>query len=297
MNKIFDGVATALYTPFNDTGIDFEQFERQIDRQLSAKVNALVFLGTTGESSTVERFERRKIISFAVSKLKGRIPIIVGTGSNCTKTACDMTSEAKELGADASLIVTPYYNRCEQDGLILHYEEISKKCKFPFIAYNVPKRTGVNILPTTAKAILKNPYAFGLKEANGDLNHVKKTFEEVDFISPIYCGSDQLTTEFLKLKGFGSISVASNVIPFKMQEFISDFLTNYEKHNNDYTLFFKDFFNLLETKVNPITIKCLGKIIYGEECKFRLPLSNPDSAYYEYLEQSLNKLCTLENLR
>ena len=150
MDYIFKGVSTALYTPFCNTGIDFEAFEQLVDRQLKAKVDALVFLGTTGESPTISREERRQIINFAVSMLKGKLPIIIGTGSNCTATACELTSEAKSLGADAALIVTPYYNRCEQDGLILHYKEIAKQCKFPFLAYNVPKRTGVNIEPETS---------------------------------------------------------------------------------------------------------------------------------------------------
>ena len=290
MKTIFEGVATALTTPFTSNGIDYERFEKRIERQLNAKVDALVFMGTTGESPTITHHERRTIIEFAVSRLKGKIPIIIGTGSNCTQTACEMTNEAKALGADCALIVTPYYNRCEQDGLILHYSEISKTCKFPYIVYNVPKRTGVNVEPTTALRILSDGYAFGLKEANTNLNHVYTTLNLVAKTHPVYCGADELTSVFLKNGARGTISVASNVIPSKIKEYISDFESNYENHNNMLEPYFSEFFNLLSTKVNPIPIKCIESILYQEPCIFRLPLSTPTSDYFEYLKATLNKL-------
>ncbi|MBR2384350.1 MAG: 4-hydroxy-tetrahydrodipicolinate synthase [Clostridia bacterium] len=290
MNYIFKGVATALTTPFYNGKIDFEQFEKKIDRQLKAKVDALVFLGTTGESSTIDRSERRKIIKFAKRLLKGKIPIIVGTGSNCTSTACEMTSEAKELGADGALIVTPYYNLCEQHGLTLHYKEISSNCKFPFITYNVPKRTGVNVLPTTANEILSYDYAMGIKEANGDVAHVESLFYETQNAYPIYCGNDNLTSLFLKHNCTGTISVASNIIPCKIKEFISNFEIDYEKHNRDFNLFYDKIFTLLSSKINPIPIKCLEEILYDYKCQFRLPLNRPSNEYFEFLKSEISKL-------
>lgn len=290
MKYLFKGVATALITPFSSNGINFEDLEKQIERQQKAKIDALVFLGTTGEAPTISRKERREIIKFAVNKLKGKIPIIIGTGSNCTQTACELTYEAKSLGADGALIVTPYYNRCEQDGLIMHYEEISKHAKFPFIVYNVPKRTGVNVEPSTYKAILSNSYAVGIKEANTEIPHLKSTFKILNNSHAIYCGTDELTTLFLANKAMGTISVASNVIPFKIKEFVEDFKTNYEKHNKEYLEFFKDFFALLSTKINPITIKCLSEILYNEKCFLRLPLTIPDKVYFEFLKDNLSKL-------
>ena len=287
MNCIFEGVATALYTPFKDGGIDFEQFDKLIDRQLKSNVDALVFLGTTGESPTVTREERTDIIKYAVSRLKGKIPIIVGTGSNCTKTACLLTNEAKNLGADGALIVTPYYNKCEQDGLFYHYKEISKECNFPFICYNVPSRTGVNIEPKTAKALASLKGMSGIKEASLDKNHIEVLFKEVGDISPIYCGSDELINLFLSLNSKGIISVSSNVIPLKIKEYICDFENNYERAKNFYDLKLKDFLKALSTKINPIPIKVLAEILYGEKCEFRLPLSYPDSEYVDCLKNLL----------
>ncbi len=297
MNYLFKGVATALYTPFTKDGIDFEGLEKLICRQLKAKIDALVFLGTTGESPTVTRLERRQIIKFAVSKLKGKIPIIIGTGSNCTATACELTAEAKDLGADASLIVTPYYNRCEQEGLLLHYKEISNRCKFPFIIYNVPKRTGVNVEPETAVALFSNDYAVGLKEASTDKNHIESLFMLSNKRLPVYCGSDELSSFFLETGSMGAISVASNVIPCKFKEFISDFESNYEKHNLLNQSFFKEFFKLLSSKVNPIPIKCIAEILYEEKCNLRLPLSTPDKAYFEYLNSAISKLIKNNDLK
>ena len=286
MEVIFTGVATALYTPFTKNGIDFEQFERCIKRQLKAKVDALVFLGTTGESSTVTQKERKQIIEFAVSRLKGKLPVIIGAGSNCTKTACELSLQAKELGADCILSVTPYYNKCEQEGLIQHYKEICKSVKLPLICYNVPKRTGVNIEPKTALTLSKIDCVCGIKEANTDINHVKKLFDLVDEKTPIYCGSDELLKEFFSLGAKGVISVASNVIPLKIKEFIIDFENYYKISNFDFDKFFK----LLSYRVNPIPIKTVASIIYGEKCRFRLPLTFPDKVTCEYFKRQLNML-------
>ena len=289
MNYLFKGVATALTTPFSKDGINYPVFEQQIDRQLKANVDALVFLGTTGESPTITRKERHEIIAFAKDKLKGKIPIIVGTGSNSTLQACELTSEAKELGADGALVVTPYYNLCEQEGLELHYKEISK-CRFPFIVYNVPKRTGINIPPLAAKNILSLDFAMGIKEANSDISHVKNLFSTIEDNHPIYCGCDDLLSVFLQLECTGTISVASNIIPFKIQEFISNFKTNYEKHNNNFDLFYSKILSLLSSKINPIPIKCLEEILYDEACIFRLPLNRPRKDYFDFLKSQLTKL-------
>ena len=289
MNYLFKGVCTALTTPFYGDKIDFEQFDKQIDRQLSSKIDALVILGTTGESSTITRSERRQIIDFAKNKVNNAVPVIIGTGSNCTKTACELTLEAKEQGADGALVVTPYYNLCEQDGLEFHYKEISK-CKLPFLAYNVPKRTGVNILPQTAKTILEYDYAVGIKEANTDTKHLSELFTVLQSKFTVYCGSDNLTSLFLQNNCQGTISVASNIIPLKIKEFIRNFNDNYELHNIDNNGYFARLFNLLTTKINPIPIKCLIEILYGEKCTFRLPLTKPDQTYFEFLSNEFTNI-------
>ena len=286
MDCIFEGVATALYTPFTQNGIDFEQFERCIDRQLSAKVDALVFLGTTGESATITHNERKQIIEFAVSKLKGKLPIIVGAGSNCTKTAIELSLQAKELGADCVLSVTPYYNRCEQDGIFAHYKSISSSAKIPLICYNVPKRTGVNIEPKTAKNLCKIDYVVGLKEANTDLSHIKTLFSLVGNKMNVYSGSDELTKDFLTLGAKGLISVASNIIPLKIKDFISDFQKDYDVCNFDYNT----FFNLLFCKINPIPVKYIASVLFGEDCIFRLPLTHPNLATQKHIISQLKTL-------
>ena len=290
MNLLFKGVATALYTPFTQSGIDFEQFERLIERQLSAKVDALVFLGTTGEAPTVTLSERKRIIEFAVSRLKGKLPVIIGTGSNCTKTACELTTQAKELGADGALVVTPYYNRCEQDGLFLHYKEIAK-VKLPFLAYSVPTRTGVEIAPETLKKIAELDCFYGIKEACVNKEKIKETFSVFSSeIPPVYCGSDEALKDFLKLNCAGIISVASNVIPLKIKEYMSDFTNNYDERLKVEEGKLFTAFKALTTKVNPIPIKVLASLIYGENCTFRLPLNYPDDDYVEYLKRIINIL-------
>ena len=286
MDCIFKGVATALYTPFTKNGIDYEQFERLIDRQLKAKVDALVFLGTTGEAPTVTANERVEIIKFAVKKLKGKIPVIIGAGSNSTKIACELSIQAKSLGADAILSVTPYYNKCEQDGIVLHYKEICKSAKLPIICYNVPKRTGVNIEPKTAKKLCLLDYVCGFKEANSDLLHIKNLFLEIGEKANVYAGNDDLINEFLSLGAKGIISVASNVIPLKIKEYISDFKNNYKTKIFDYELLFK----VLSCKVNPIPIKYVASVLFDEKCNFRLPLTYPDKKTRDFINSQINIL-------
>ena len=290
MDLLFKGVATALYTPFTKKGIDFEQFERQIFRQLEAKVDAVVVLGTTGECSTVTLRERAEIIKFAVSKLKGKLPIIVGTGSNCTSTACKLTKQAKDLGADGALIVTPYYNKCEQDGLFLHYKQISKTCKMPFIAYSVPTRTCVTIESETLKAISSLDYFCGIKEASLSKSQIEKTFSIFGENPPVYCGSDEMLFDFLKLNCAGIISVSSNVIPLKIKDFIRDFTNNYNERLKIEESKLKTIFKGLSSKVNPIPIKVFASVIYGEKCNFRLPLTHPGKEYEKYLKNIANLL-------
>lgn len=286
MNTIFEGVATALYTPFTKNGIDYESFENLIYRQLSAKVDALVVLGTTGESSTISLKERTELIKFTISKVKGKVPVIVGAGSNCTKTACELSLQAKSLGADGVLSVTPYYNKCEQDGLFYHYEEICKTAKIPLICYNVPKRTGLNLEVETALKLCSIDYVFGFKEANSDVKHVKKFMNFIADKKPVYLGCDELIKEFYSLGAKGVISVASNVIPLKIKEYISDFENFYETHNFD----IDEFFKLLMIKINPIPIKTIASILFNENCNFRLPLTYPDKESVAYIKSKLKSL-------
>lgn len=290
MEKIFEGVATALYTPFTNDGIDFNHFDFLIDYQLKSKIDALVFLGTTGESPTVTRTERTEIIKFAVSRCNGKIPVIIGTGSNDTKTAIELTKEAYELGADCALIVTPYYNRCEQEGLFLHYKEICSNVNLPIILYNVPKRTGVNIETNTIEKLLKIKNIVGLKEANSDKKHVDKIFENFKYNLNIYCGNDHLNFYFLNCGAHGTISVASNVIPLKIKEFISNFKMFYYNKARSVNDELIPFYEALQSMINPIPVKAFAEIIFGRKQIFRLPLNRPNDNYFEYLKTILTKL-------
>lgn len=214
---IFEGVATALYTPFDptDKSVDYGAFSRLINRQLSAKVNALVVLGTTGESATVTDEERREIIEFCAKEVNGRIPLIVGTGSNCTTTAVKYSQEAEDSGADGLLVVTPYYNKCNDEGLYEHYSVIAKSTSLPIIVYNVPTRTGFNVKPVVYRKLAEIDNVVAIKEANCCDEQLNGVLDNVKDILAVYCGSDDKLIDVLRRGGKGTISVASNIIPSK----------------------------------------------------------------------------------
>lgn len=283
---IFKGVATALYTPFTSTGIDFDILEKSIKRQLTAKVDALVILGTTGESPTINDFERIEIIKFTKSIVNGKIPIIVGTGSNDTAKAVTLTKQAEDLGVDGALIVTPYYNKCEQEGLYLHYEKIANATALPIICYNVPQRTGVNILPKTLRNLCSIKNIVGIKESSLDKKHIKEVFSVVDNDICVYCGSDELNAYFKDLGASGTISVASNVIPLKIKDIFNDFNKNYKIENDNLS----QFYNALSSKVNPIPIKAMAEILYGEKHELRLPLTKANKDDFEYFKSILKDI-------
>ena len=294
MDYLFKGTATALYTPFTKNGIDYSQLERLIERQIKGGVNALILLGTTGESPTVLHGERAEIIAFTKKQIRGRIPLIVGTGSNCTATCCTLTKEAKELGADGALIVTPYYNKCEQDGLYEHYKTVCKFARLPIICYNVPSRTCVDIEPSTAEKLCALDCVWGFKEASCDTAHAIKTLEICNAKKPVYCGNDNLNLFFMERGAFGTISVLSNVIPSIIVEFISNFEKFYDRRNKEFLLFYNELCQTVFEKVNPLGIKLTAEILYGEECNFRLPLIRPEDNFYQKLSMLCRKLKSFE---
>lgn len=287
-NSLFNGVATALYTPFKpDTlQIDFEAFERAISRQLNAKVDALVLLGTTGEASTITDRERSKLIKFAKEKINNRIPLIVGCGSNCTSKAINFVKSAEQLNADGALIVTPYYNKCNNDGLLAHYSAICKETNLPIIAYNVPSRTGVSIDIKTYEQIIKLPNIAGIKEADNSKDNYRAVLNNFSSIIDIYCGSDENFIDFLSYGSSGTISVTSNIIPKK----IKDIYLNYKLYYNNSDKLFTTLNTALFSDVNPIPLKCAVKLLYNEGYGLRLPLTQANEAQTEYLRNILNKL-------
>lgn len=266
---IFEGVATALYTPFNpiNKSVDYGAFSRLINRQLSANVNALVVLGTTGEAATITEEERREIIKFCVKEVNGRIPLIVGSGSNCTATAVKFSREAEESGADGLLVVTPYYNKCNDDGLYAHYSAVAKSTSLPIIVYNVPTRTGFNVKPIVYRKLAEIDNVVAIKEANCCDEQLNGVLDNVKDILAIYCGSDDKLIDVLRRGGKGTISVASNIIPSKIVDYISGF-KNYCEIG-----FYNEIVNILQSDVNPIPLKYMVKLLYNEGYGLRLPLT------------------------
>lgn len=283
---IFEGVATALYTPFNPINkyVDYGAFSRLINRQLSANVNALVVLGTTGEAATITEEERREIIKFCVKEVNGRIPLIVGSGSNCTATAVKFSREAEESGADGLLVVTPYYNKCNDDGLYAHYSAVAKSTSLPIIVYNVPTRTGFNVKPIVYRKLAEIDNVVAIKEANCCDEQLNGVLDNVKDILAVYCGSDDKLIDVLRRGGKGTISVASNIIPSKIVDYISGF-ENYCEIG-----FYNEIVNILQSDVNPIPLKYMVKLLYNEGYGLRLPLTEAKNEVKETILKIYQKM-------
>lgn len=246
---LFSGVCTALVTPFtSDNKIDYVALKKLVQVQVDAKVSAILILGSTGESSTVCEDERRVIIPFVKNLLPKQIKLIVGTSSNDTKKCINQCNEASYLGADACLISSPYYNKCTQEGVFLYFKKITENTNVPIVVYNVPSRTGVNISPKTMQKISSLKNICGLKEANGNIDHILEMFHSVNI--PIYSGNDNLNYIFLKYGAKGIISVTSNAYPKQFVEFFK----NKDKHKILEQKFY-NFNKLMFIEPNPIPIK------------------------------------------
>ena len=278
---IFKGIATALITPFNEDGINYDQFGKIIDWQIESGINALVIAGTTGEASTLTDDEHRDAIAYAVKRAGGRVPIIAGTGSNDTGYALDLTRCACEAGADAVLVVTPYYNKATQKGLVKMFTEIADKSTAPVILYNVPSRTGVNIEPDTYRILADHDNIVGIKEANGNLSKIVETMHYVHEKLDLYSGNDDQIVPLMSLGGVGAISVLSNIMPRETVEICDKFfagdiagaaLLQYKYHS---------IIDALFSEVNPIPVKAaMAKMGFCEN-NLRLPLTEMDEAKAE----------------
>lgn len=288
---MFKGTATALITPFTEDGIDWEGLEKLVDFQLENGINALLFLGTTGEPPTMTIEEKDELMKWAVKKVNHRVPVIFGTGSNCTKTAIENTIHAAQLGADAALVVTPFYNKCTQGGLYEHYKAICEKSPIPVIAYNVPGRTGVNILPETLKRLTTIDNLMGIKDACGKVEQIVKMCEAVKGTHVnYYSGDDELVLEAMQNGGVGLISVASNIVPKETKSIVDACL------NNDYTkaqeIFnkYKNFFAGLFYEVNPIPAKYAASKIGICKNILRLPLTPMTKENSDKLDKLMKEL-------
>lgn len=287
---IFTGIATALYTPITNGEIDYEEFERLIEFQLRSDIAALVFLGTTGEAATISDEERKSIIGFAVKRVKGRVPVIIGCGSNSTKRAAELTLQAKSLGADCSLSVTPYYNKCSQDGLIAHYFEIEKQSAFPQIVYNVPSRTGVDVSPETYGRLSELYSVVGIKEANKSPEKLVETFSALNDNIPVYSGADEANRTFYSIGAKGAISVLSNIIPSIISDEYYNFKFSSDKNAKADNTAISKISKLVFSEVNPIPLKGLIKKLRKRGYELRLPLTEQNEKTQEYIYSEFNRI-------
>ncbi len=272
-NTVFTGVATAIITPLNENGIDFEKFGKLLDWQIAEGINAIVVCGTTGESSTLTDEEHRAAIKFAVDHIAGRVPVIAGTGSNDAAYAIDLTKYACEVGADAMLVVTPYYNKATQNGLIKLFTAIADASTKPIILYNVPSRTGVNIAPATCKVLAEHPNICGIKEASGNISQIAEIAALVGNKMDLYSGNDDQIVPLMSLGGKGVISVLSNVMPKKTVEICDSFFAGDVKKSREIQLELLPLINALFSEVNPIPVKAAMAAMGWCENYVRLPLT------------------------
>ncbi|TCO71465.1 4-hydroxy-tetrahydrodipicolinate synthase [Marinisporobacter balticus] len=283
--SLFTGSGVAIVTPFKEGKVNFKKLEEMLNWHVEQGTDAIVVCGTTGEASTMTEEEQKKTIKFTVDIINGRIPVIAGTGSNCTVHAIEMSQYAQKIGADGLLIITPYYNKTTQKGLIAHFNAIADAVNIPMIVYNVPGRTGVNILPATLEKISKHPNIQGIKEASGDISQVAEIARLVPKDFYIYSGNDDMVVPLMSLGGSGVISVVANIIPKDTHEMVQKFIDGDVKGSCDLQLGMKSLIDSLFIEVNPIPVKTAMNLMNFDMGNLRLPLVDMN-------EENLNVLKT-----
>jgi len=283
----FIGSGVALITPFDDNTVNYKVLEELIEYQIANNTDAIIICGTTGEPSTMTESEKKEVIRFTVEKVNKRIPVIAGTGSNCTKTAIEMSKYAESVGVDGVLIVTPYYNKTTQSGLIEHYEAIAKNVNVPIIMYNVPGRTGLNLAPSTVKELSKIENIVAIKEASGNFSQIAEIANLCGDDIYIYSGNDDQIVPVLALGGIGVISVLANVAPNETHEIVAKFLDGKIKESRDIQLKLLPLINALFCEVNPIPVKEAVELMGFEVGKVRLPLVKMSETNKEKLKEAI----------
>ena len=287
--SIFTGAGVAIITPFNEDGsINFDAFGEIIEEQIAGSTDAIIVCGTTGESSTMDDDEHVSAIKYCVEKVAGRVPVIAGTGSNCTREAVNISKRAEEVGADGLLCVTPYYNKCTQEGLYQYYKAISDAVNIPIIMYNIPGRTGTTIQPETAVRIAKEvENVVAVKEASGNISAVAKLAALADGCIDIYSGNDDQVLPILSLGGKGVISVWSNVAPKKVHDMVYAFLDGDTQTALKLQLEAIDLIDALFCEVNPIPVKAAMNMLGYQAGVVRAPLTELSDAHKEVMKKAL----------
>ena len=290
--SIFRGAGVALITPFNsDNSVNFSELERIIEDQVSNGTDAIIVCGTTGEPATMTEDEKLSVIRCAVEKVAGRIPVIAGTGANSTQTVIDFSKKVENLGVDGLLIVTPFYNKATQKGLYAHYSTIAKGIDLPIIMYNVPSRTGCNLLPETAVSLAKEfPNIVGIKEASGNISQIVRLAQLSQGMLDIDSGNDDQIIPILSLGGIGVISVLSNVAPKDTHNMVMEYLEGDTKRALELQLKYVDLVDALFSEVNPIPVKSAMNMMGYEAGGLRLPLTELEMKHKTQLQDELRKV-------
>lgn len=294
---IFKGAGVAIVTPFHEDGsVNFEKFAELVEFQIENGTDAIIVCGTTGESSTLTHEEHLEVIKFCAETVKGRVPVIAGTGSNCTETAVYLSTEAEKYGVDGLLLVTPYYNKATQKGLFEHYKKIADSVKLPIILYNVPSRTGCNILPQTVVKLCSEVHNIvGVKEASGNISQITKLASLAQGKIDIYSGNDDQIVPILALGGKGVISVLSNVAPKQTHEICAKFFAGDVEGSCKEQLRAIELCDALFCEVNPIPVKTALNLMGKCEAVLRRPLCEMEEANVEKLRTAMKNYGILEN--
>lgn len=289
-NTIFTGAGIAIVTPFYDDGsINYDRLGEMIDHQIENHTDAIIICGTTGEASTMTDEEHLECIKFAVKRTAGRVPVIAGTGSNDTKYAVELSKEAEAAGADALLLVTPYYNKTTQKGLILHFNTIADAVNIPIILYNIPGRTGMNMEVSTVKELAKHKNIVALKEASGNISYVAKLIAECGDNIDIYSGNDDMIVPVMSLGGKGVISVLSHILPKETHDMVQLCLNNDFAKATEMQIKYLDLINALFIEVNPIPVKEALNMTGWNVGPCRLPLCEMSDEHKSALRAALAK--------
>lgn len=286
---IFEGAATALITPTTEEGVDYAALGRLIDWQIEQGIDALVIAGSTGEGKTLSDSEHREVLRYSAERIAGRVPMIAGTGSNDTAYGIGLSKYACEIGADALLVVTPYYIKATQPGLVKMYTMIADSVTKPVILYNVPSRTGINIEPPTYAALADHPNIVGIKEANGDISKIVETASLVDGRLEIWSGNDNQTIPILSLGGKGVISVLSNLLPAETSAMVHDFLEGRVREAAEKQFKYLPLIHALFCEVNPIPVKAAMAAMGFCKNYLRMPLTPMEDAHREHLYALMRK--------